>query len=337
MVDGDGPVRVGIVGCGTIGQIHADRIVELGHEIVGAVDVSESAREGFTETYEVDTYEHHDALYESDVDAVFIATPNAFHEEAAVSALEAGLDVLIEKPLAHTIESAERIAAAARTASGFCMVGFTMRFADVTREVKTLQQEGAFGEVTHVQANYVRQKIPSLDRGWFARKELSGGGALIDIGVHVLDLALHVVEFPEILEVSGTTRTEYGEYDVDDSATAFVRCAGGTTITLEAAWMASCEPTRACVVRGTEGGARFDVTQPDVTRYELTEAGTSYRERQVEVSRNDIHLHEDKVFLDAAAAGHPPTHCTVEEALTVQRVLDAIYESSERGRAVQFD
>ena len=337
MAERDESVRVGIVGCGTIGRSHAKRIVDLGHDLVAAVDVSASAREQFAETYGVDTYEHHAELAAAALDAVIVATPNAFHEEVACAALEAGLDVLVEKPLAHTVESAERIAAAAREASGFCMVGFVMRFADVTREVETLRQAGAFGDVSHVHANYVRRKVPSLDRGWFVDERLSGGGALIDVGVHVLDLALHVAGFPAVREVTGTTRSEYGEYDVEDSATAFVRCADGKTITLEVAWMAPADATRACTVRGTDGGARFDVTQPNVTRFERTDDGSSYRERVVEVPRNDIHRREDEVFLEAVAAGTPPDHCTVEEALTVQRVLDAIYESSEGGRAVRLD
>jgi len=120
-------VGVGIVGLGNIAYHHANKLVDAGATIVGGVDISEDARTAFTEEYDVPTYEDHSELFE-EIDAVIVTTPNRFHEEYAVEALEAGLDVLLEKPLAHTLESAERIAAAARDADGFCMVGFHSRF-----------------------------------------------------------------------------------------------------------------------------------------------------------------------------------------------------------------
>lgn len=348
-------VEVGIVGLGNIARHHANKLVDAGATIVGGVDISEEARAGFSEEYNVPTYEDHTELFEQ-IDAVIVTTPNRFHEEYAVDALEAGLDVLLEKPLAHSLESAERIAAAARDAEGFCMVGFHSRFHHQARIIKEEAESGTFGDVSHVEANYIRRRgIPG--RGsWFTNKSVSGGGALIDIGVHALDLALHCLDYPEVVEVSGQTRAEFGtdeeysyvtmwgedrgadEFDVDDSVTALIRCADGQTISLEAAWATNRPPSQEFYVRGTDGGARFDKASGDLTLYDADQRGAqNLKTTDVEVQEHNAHTEEQAAFLDAVATGQPPELNTVEEALTVQRIIDAIYRSSETGRAVEID
>ncbi len=348
-------VGVGIVGLGNIAHHHASKLVDAGATIVGGVDISEDARAAFAEEYNVPTYEDHTELFEQ-IDAVIVTTPNRFHEEYAVDALEAGLNVLLEKPLAHTLESAERIARAARDSDGFCMVGFHSRFHHQARIIKEEAESGAFGDVTHVEANYIRRRgIPG--RGsWFTNKSISGGGALIDIGVHALDLALHCLDYPEVVEVSGQTRAEFGtdeeysyvtmwgedrgadEFDVDDSATALIRCADGRTISLEVAWATNRPPSQEFYVRGTDGGARFDKASGDLTLYDADQRGAqNLKTTDVDVQEHNPHTEEQAAFLEAVATGRTPELNTVEEALTVQRVIDAIYRSSESGRAVEIE
>jgi len=162
-------VRVGIVGLGGIGHHHADRLIDHNAELVGGVDINGEARRRFNETYGVSTYEDNAELH-SVADAVLITTPNRFHEQYAVDALEAGCDVLLEKPLAHTLESAGRIVEAAHNAEGFCMVGFNNRFSAPVEVIKEQQADGRFGDFSHIEANYVRRRgIPG--RGsWFTSK-----------------------------------------------------------------------------------------------------------------------------------------------------------------------
>lgn len=173
-------IRTGIVGLGNIGQYHAERLVDLEVPLVGGMDVATEARTRFARRYDVDVYEDHQALYDT-VDAVIITTPNKYHESYAVDAFERDLHVLLEKPLAHSLESAERIAQAARETDSHCMVGFNNRFANTVKIVRNRIDRGELGEVTHVEANYVRRRgIPG--RGsWFTRRQIAGGGALIDL------------------------------------------------------------------------------------------------------------------------------------------------------------
>ncbi len=348
-------VALGIVGLGGIGRHHATRLAERDANLVGGMDIDADARRAFHEEFDVHAYEDEADLYDV-CDAVLITTPNRFHEEYATAALDAGLDVLLEKPLAHTLESAERIVAAADDADGFCMVGFNNRFAAPVQVIKHQQAEGRFGEVTHVEANYVRRRgIPG--RGsWFTSEGVAGGGALIDIGVHAIDLALYFLDHPEVVEVSGETRSEFGGrddyayvhmwgedtgpegFDVDDSASAFIRDADGNTVSLEVAWATNRPTNDEFVVRGTEAGATFDRGANELTIHEAGVGGGHHlSDAAVETRDGDSHATELGVFLEAVAAEEAPTINTVEEGLLVQRVIDAIYRSSEDGRAIRLD
>lgn len=330
----DTPVRIGIVGLGTIGHIHAERIDTLGGELAGA-DLDSDARVKFEEEFDASTYPDHEALLESGVDAVIVGVPNSVHETVALDALESGVDVLIEKPLAHTVESAGRIAHAARDADGFCTVGFTMRYSSQTERVTALRDAGAFGSLSHVDVTYLRRGgVPGGGNGWFTNRDLAGGGVLMDLGVHVIDLALYVLDYPEVIEVSGTVRSEYGEYDVDDSATGLLRLADGRTISVDTSWHGTFAPERSCAVRGSEAGAAFDVGESELS---LVSADADEAVESVSVDGTDMHLAEDRAFLEAVADKREPPAGIVEEALTVQLVIDALYESGESGTAVRLD
>ena len=351
----DGQVRIGIVGLGNIGSYHADFLREVeSAELVAGLDVDATARRTFAEEYGVETYEDRGDLF-SEVDAVIVTTPNRFHEEYAVGALEAGLDVLLEKPLAHTVESAERIAEAAEAAEGICMVGFNNRFSNPVEVLKHDLRAGRYGDVTHVEANYVRRRgIPG--RGsWFTSKEVAGGGALIDIGVHAIDLALYFLDFPEVVEVSGTTRAEFGGredyaylrqwgadegpggFDVEDSASAFIRCADGKTVSLEVAWAVNRPDTDEFVIRGTEAGATLDRNDHELSVYEAGVGGANHLSTTTVETRESVtHREEQRAFVSAVQKGTLDRN-TVDQALSVQRVIDAVYRSSAEERAIRLD
>ena len=347
-------IDTGIVGLGNIGQYHAERLVDLGVALVGGMDVASEARARFARRYDADVHEDHHELYDA-VDAVVITTPNKYHEEYAVDAFERDLHVLLEKPLAHSLDSAERIAEAAADADGHAMVGFNNRFANTVRIVRNRIERGDLGEVTHVEANYVRRRgIPG--RGsWFTRRQIAGGGALIDLGVHAIDLALHLLGYPPVNEVNGVARGEFGAdeeyayldmwgddagpagFDVDDSASAFVRCAGDRTISLEIAWATNRPANHEFVVRGTESAARFDLLEGDLEFYSASSDGPDHLENTtVETHQNDTHTEEQEAFFDRITRDDPDDG-SVEQALTVQRIVDAIYRSSDEGHTITVD
>ena len=340
-------VRIGIVGLGNIGQYHAERLRDREVALVGGMDVAAEARDRFVARYDVDVYDDHEAMFD-EVDAIIVTTPNKFHERYAVDALERGLHVLLEKPLAHTYESAERIAAAAADADGVCMVGFNNRFANTVQIVKNRIERGQLGRVTHVEANYVRRRGVPGRGSWFTRREIAGGGALID-------LALYLQGYPAVEEVAGITRTEFGSrddyaylemwgedtgpegFDVEDSASAFVRAAAEKTISLEVAWATNRPATHEFVVHGTDAAARFDLLENDLTIHSASRIGPDHLEDTTITTREiDTHSAEQRAFFDAIAGSRDHGE-SVDNALAVQRVIDAIYRSSDRGETVCVD
>lgn len=346
--------KTAIVGLGNIGQYHAERLLDLGVPLVGGMDVAAEARRRFARRYGVETYEDHEELYDA-VDAVIVTTPNRYHEQYAVAAFERDLHVLLEKPLAHTPASAERIVGAARESDAYGMVGFNNRFANTVKIITERIASGDLGTVTHVEANYVRRRgIPG--RGsWFTRQGIAGGGALIDLGVHAIDLALYLLEYPAVEDVSGITRSHFGAredyaylemwsedagpagFDVDDSASAFIRCGDDRSVSLEVAWATNRPTSHEFVVHGTKSAATFDLLEGDLQFYSASAAGTDHLvDTTIEARENDTHRAELETFFDRVARNEGVDE-SVEQALTVQRVIDAIYRSSEDGQPVSLE
>lgn len=349
-------VRIGIVGLGVWGSRHAARLEDVDADLVGGVDIDPTARERFGREFGVRTYEDFEGLLDAGVDGIIVTTPNRYHEQYACRAFEAGIGVLLEKPLAHTLESAARIADAAADSTGVHMVGFKNRFLPAVEVIKGYQREGRFGDVTHVEANYVRRRGVPGRGSWFTQSAAAGGGSLVDIGVHAIDLALYLLDFPAVETVLGRTRSEFGGredytyletrgsddgpggFDVDDSTTAMLGCADGRTVTLETAWAANREPTDEFVLRGTEAGATLDRMTGDLVVHETRTTGAPHFV-DAEIETRDVNpvTAEQRAFVRAIHTEEPPTRNTIEEALTVQRVIDAIQRSSERGAAIDLD
>jgi predicted dehydrogenase len=351
-------VTVGVIGLGTQGQRHVREVQNLGADLVGGADVSPDARESFVAEHDRPVYETHTALYDkAEPDAVIVTSPNKFHEPAAVDAFERDISVLLEKPIAHTLDSAERIVSAAEDSAGIGMVGFKNRYCAAADAFISRRENGRFGDITRVEANFIRRRGAAVGT-WFTNKEIAGGGALIDIGVHALDFAMYLMDYPEVVEVSGVTRSDLAGRDdyvdpngwgnpekagevpftVDDSATAFVRTAEGALITLDVAWATNREPSQGIVVRGTEAGASMDLGGSELSINEAINHGADqFVDIDIDANIERTALTgEDADFLEAVERGEPPEINTLNEGLRIQRILDAIYESSETESAVRL-
>lgn len=349
-------MKIGIVGLGAHGLNHAAVLDRLGCTLVG-IDADLSARDRFESQFDADSLDSPDALTD-DVEAVVIATPNKFHEPAAVDALEAGFDVLIEKPLAHTLESAERIAKTARNTDAMCAVSFSNKFQTACSVAKSYVNSGYFGDVTHVRARHIRRRgIPG--RGtWYTSKNIAGGGALLDIGANLVNVLLYLIGWPETTEVLGASRSEFGKqddyaylemygddgqakmYDVEDSVTAFCKFEDGTTATIEVAWAANARPEHTYVLQGTEAGAELELSNnlssgdgtPQTNHLRLLETRSGkvdhHADSTVTVPDRDPLEAEMKQFLSAVDSEEQPELNSVDQALAVQRTIDDIYRAS---------
>lgn len=339
-----------------MGHIHAGNALDLGHTIVGGTDIVAEARENFATEFSAATYETPDALIDNeDLDGVVVTVPNKFHADAVEAALADDLCVLCEKPLAHTVSSAESISEAVASSDGWVMLGLHNRFAPGVQTAVAHRDAGTLGRVQHVRAQYIRKSGVPRPGSWFTNKDLAGGGALIDIGVHTLDIALYALGFPEVKTISATTREltdadcEEGGWgvgwgasdgdtiDVERAATAFIECEGGKTILLDVSWASNQEPTQEIIARGTNGGVRFDLGGDVCDLIGIDEDAAPDPETPLRPS-TDQHRREVEAFTDAIATdADAPLTSGISEALTVQRVLGAIYDASDSTVAISRD
>jgi predicted dehydrogenase len=343
-------VGVGIIGAGGIARgAHIPGYKKLSHvNIVAVSDPVEAAREGVARDFDIaNTYaDFREMLKRDDIHAVSVTTPNFLHAEATIAALEAGKHVLCEKPLAMNAKEGEAMCEAARRTGMKLMCGFNNRFNPRIQMMKRFAESGAFGDMYYTRAQALRRRgIPGW--GMFINKEKNGGGPLIDIGVHVLDAALHVLGFPKPIAVSGQTYQKFGKrkdvlglmgqwdyknFTVEDFAAALIRFEGGATLTLESSFVANLEnDVFSFQIFGDKGGAQYEplkmYAEQNKTLLDITPV---HLPRDVQT-----HHEEMKSFIESVM-NDTPVFTPGEEALQVTRIIDAIYESSDKGREVRL-
>ena len=350
--------RIGFVGLGGWGTVQANAVSELGGEVAAGADFKAKARSSFEATFDAPTVEQHEDLPYNDLDGVIVGTPNAYHAPAVIDALERDVAAYVAKPMADSVAAAEEMLAASRASDAWGMVGFVNRFDPGVALFDNYHEQGRFGEISHVEIEILRRRgIPGIG-SWFCSEELAGGGSLYDIGVHFVDKTLYMLDFPDPVEVTGVARTQFGnrddyadpdgfggnwdaegnEFTVDDSASAFVRFADGMTMTIDTSWAVNRESSREIIVRGTEAGAVLE-GEDDLKILGASRAGTDHYADTTFSGDLEHTGHEGAidVFLDAIREGERPDTCTFDEGIRTQRIMDAIYESSERGAAVRLD
>lgn len=271
-------LRVGIVGLG-IGRHHLRAYQQIpGVEIVALADTNPDRLKEFGEANHIPyLYEDYQPLLaRNDLDIVNICTPNALHAPIAIAAMESGKHVLCEKPLASTLADAEAMVATAERTGRALQVTFNHRQRGDVRALKAMMDEGQLGRIYHAKAWWLRRNgIPGMG-SWFTQKALAGGGPLIDLGVHMLDMALFLMGEPPVRSVSGAVYAELGPhrqggagYEVEDLASAFIRMENHASLLLEASWATyrANNDEYGVTLYGTEGGAEIKVINyaPDNT------------------------------------------------------------------------
>ena len=343
-------LKLGVVGL-RMGKHHAKSYqTHPGAQLVALCDQNEALlAEVAAELGVKKTYTDAAKMFaEAGLDAVSVATPNAFHAPLTIAGLQAGLHVLCEKPMAMSAAEAVTMQAAAVKAKRNLMINFSYRFLDMSFALKSQVDAGVLGDVYFGRTVWHRRRgIPGFGSA-FTRKELSGGGPLIDLGVHRLDLALWLMGYPEPVSVSGSTydplaraRAEAsgGVYTVEDLACGLVKFANGATLIVEASWALNIDEREHMVTLlcGTKGGL---VQKNTGGTYNFTaevyteEAGHLFTKKLdfSEVSAPSSY-HE---FVNSIVEKRPPI-ATGEHGIKVMKILDGIYQSAATGREVRFD
>ncbi|MBY6036499.1 Gfo/Idh/MocA family oxidoreductase [Fictibacillus nanhaiensis] len=340
-------LRVGIIGAGGIAQgRHIPAFQQLGDKakVTAISDVNVEVAKTAALKFHVPNYFTSYVEMWPHVDAVVICTPNKFHREITIAALNAGKHVLCEKPMAMTVEECSEMVEAEKRSGKVLSIAYHYRHMKESQAAKRVIEAGEVGNplVIRVQA-LRRRKVP----GWgvFTNKELQGGGSLIDYGCHLLDLTLWLLGNPAVREVSGQTYNtlsreaeqvnqwgsfEAETFEVDDHVTAYMRLENGATVLFETSWAANI-PDDAEMLRisGDRGGLDvfpFMVNKAENGMMTTTKADWISGE-------DDPGLPQARNFVDSCLGIAEPL-VTAEEAMNTSRVIEAIYASSLMGKAI---
>ncbi|MFC4357134.1 Gfo/Idh/MocA family protein [Halobium salinum] len=373
-------LNVGVLGYRFMGKAHANALARLPMFFPDAPEVNRHTLVGRDEEALAGAadrlgFEHTATDWESvvdEVDAFYNLGPNHVHEEPSVDALDAGTPVLCEKPLAPTLDGAERMRDAAAASDAVAGCAFNYRFVPAIRYARNLVEAGELGEIRHVRGRYLQDWLVDADAPWSWRndEELAGSGALGDLGAHTIDLARFLVgdEVGEVDRLSGHCRTfvderpveggdgegetETREVTVDDAYTAQVEYDSGAMGSFEASRTATGHKNDHTVeIHGSEGSLKFslerlnelEVLTGDARGYEtvlVTDADDPYVEHWWPPGHvlgwEHTFVHENYEFLSAVESGDE-FHPSFDDAYEVQRVLDAVQRSDEKGEWVGLD
>ncbi|MGG1551599.1 Gfo/Idh/MocA family protein [Paenibacillus ferrarius] len=355
--------RIGIIGCGGIANgKHLPSLAKLNNvELVAFCDIVPERAEKAAAQYGVEgatvCEDYRDVLKDASIDIVHVLTPNISHAEISIAALEAGKHVMCEKPMAKTAAEAQAMVEAAKRTGKKLTVGYNNRFRPDSQHLKSICAEGGLGHIYFAKAHAIRRRaVPTW--GVFLDEEKQGGGPLIDIGTHALDLTLWMMDNYKPKVVLGTKYHElsstenaanaWGPWDpskftVEDSAFGMIVMENGATIMLESSWaLNTLEVDEAkCSLSGTEGGAdmkgglRLNGEKHSrlyTTEVELNAGGVAFYDGKTESAADA----EMRAWINAIDTDTEPV-VTPEQAFVVSQILEAIYESARTGKAVYLN
>lgn len=351
-------MKVAVIGCGTIANAaHIPSYMNNEEaEIKYFCDIIPEKADAAVEKYGCGTAitDYHDALNDPEIEAVSVCTPNHMHAIISIDALKAGKNVLCEKPAARTYAEAVEMQKAQHESGKVLNIGVVNRFNDSVNRIKKYIDEGKLGDVFHVYASFrAHRSIPGIG-GDFTNKSVAGGGALIDWGVHYLDIVMYCCGDPTVKTVTGEAfcklgkdmksyvykdmwagagNLEGGVYDVDDSVTGMIRTSG-PTITLNGAWAQNIgEEEQYIDFMGDKAGIRLRYGK-DFSLYS-TEDGAliSYTP---EFKQTDMFQNEINAFINCIKTGEKlASH--IDTVIITSEMMQAIYDSSEQHSEIKIN
>ena len=365
-IDTDRKVRVGIIGTGWIAESHVEQYKKFPDvEIAAMADLIPGKAEKFCKRYGIDPAtvhfypDHASMLKNEQLDAVSICTYNATHAECTIAALEAGVNVLLEKPFTVTLDEAVAVMKAEKASGKILSIGFQPRMDPNMQQIKKIVESGALGEIYYIQTGGGRRR--GIPCSTFIEKKTAGIGALGDIGCYSLDMVLNAIGYPKPLTVTGYTSNFFGtnplysrpdqdhtaeenaaRFNVDDFAAAFIRLEGGVILDFRISWAMHLDTPGDTVILGKKGALRIPSTEcwngtvgGEMTLY--TDMAGLQTETKIPILKAPKGLFEMKVrsFLDAVKeGGKAPVPSS--QILYNQAIIDGIGKSAAAGREIEI-
>ena len=372
VIDTSKILRVGIIGCGNIANSHAGTYVKQPDaKIVAVCDLIEDRAREFAAKHGLEDCaiytDYKEMLAKEGLDCVSVCTYNRQHAPCAIDALDAGVNVIVEKPLCVTLEEGIEMMKAEKRSGKILSIGFQPRFNDNMKEIKKIVESGELGDIYYIQTGGGRRRgIPIGHECSFIRDDTAGLGALGDIGCYSLDMVLNAIGYPKPLTVTGYKSAFFGQspehyashklsyggvyydeslakvFSVDDFAAAFVRLEGGIILDFRIAWAMNIDSPGDTIILGTKGGLRIPAT--DCWNGSIGGPMTIYKEvagTQVETTipmfpDGDLWQGKIRSFLDAVKTGGKAP-IPISQIIYNQAILDGILRSSNEGKEVTIE
>ncbi len=322
-------LRAGVVGTGAVSQlVHLPILKDRSDvEVVAVADQDRPKAEAIASRFGVPRVLDDVALFrDDDIEAVFICTPNYLHEQQAVAALEAGLHVLVERPLALTAEGCRRVAQAAKNSKKVVAVGMSHRYRPDVSALRAFVHGGELGLPFSARVAWMNRRVNVPRTTWRQRPDEAGGGAFMDLGVQALDLGLWVLEQPRVKRVSAVMTQ--GEFEVEDACTALLETEEGVAVTVEASWIYNAADDRHFArVLGTEGSGSLP---PLEVFKQLGGRPMNVTPRQPRPSGANPYLNAYKREIDhfLRAARGLGAVSSAEDQIHLMEVVEAVYRSA---------
>ncbi len=347
-------LKIGIIGAGSISQAHLDAYKNNSEvEIYAICDLNEDRARQTAKKYgaaQVFT-DYKELLSHPEIHSVSICTWNNSHAQIAIDALDAGKHVLVEKPLCMTVEQALEVEKAVRRNKQVLQVGFVRRYASNTRILKQFIDANELGDIYYAKASCLRRL--GNPGGWFSDIERSGGGPLIDLGVHVIDICWYLMGKPKVKSIKGNTYNKLGnrsnvenlsfyqaaDYDatkntVEDLANAVISFENGASIMVDVSFtLHAKEDTLAVKLYGDKGGAELEPQLQLVAEKFNTMLNVTPQVDNLSFDFGDAFQNEINHFI-GATLGRVETLSPVEDGVEMMKMLCGIYESAKTGKEV---
>ena len=359
------PIKIGIIGAGGMLQYHVQGFRKAGAEVIAVADpapgVAARAAAQWNIGQSFDSVEKMLATC-AELDAISVIVPNKFHKELAIRGLQAGKHVFCEKPPGLNASEVEQMIAASKASGKRLQFNFNKRARPESRAMMSYLASGTVGRINSAQAKWIRRTgIPGFG-GWFTTKELSGGGPLIDL-LHMIDLALYFMGYPEPAHVLGQTFNDFitdkqfkgpwgipdradGINNVEAAAHGFVTFTTGQVLSLQVSWAEMVKREEVSVVfQGTGAGGKverlfgvdgLDNTAIDSCELYVQENGCSVNRAIIPEACEDMgRIASAANFVHAIRGTEEPLN-TPEQSLKLMRIIDALYASAATGKPVSL-
>ncbi|MBO0600625.1 Gfo/Idh/MocA family oxidoreductase [Sporosarcina sp. E16_3] len=352
-------VKIGIIGSGGIAGSHANAYLAMDDvQIVAVTDVVPGKAQEFINKFGIkgaQAFEDHKQMLELDIDGVSICTPNIAHHITSIDALQAGKNVLVEKPLSVTLDQGIEMVQVAKQTGKILTVGFQPRYDLNMQTVTNIVKSGQLGDVYYVEVGGGRRR--GMPDGTFINKALAGAGAMVDIGTYSLDLALNALGHPKPLTVSAYTSNHFGtnpkyhpqadKFEVEDFGVAMIRLEGGIILNFKISWAMHMDTLGPTLFLGKDAGLKLTVSGsgPWSGAWDgglesinmFHDIDGQHTETAIPIQNHGINIFDAKVrdFVVAVKEGKPAP-IPGEEILYNQAILDGIFRSSEIGKEVDI-